>query len=212
MMLTIKMFNDTLNPHTAKYLVFIDEFEIGLHPNWQKNIIKYIFDFFKNFHIKINFLIITHSPFLLSDIPKQNIIFLEKDKTTGNCKVVDGLKDKKQTFGANIHTLLSDGFFMNDGLMGEFAKGKINEIREFYKKVKVKDKEKTKKEKSDFTSLKSEYEQQENKFWQIQKIIGEPYLQTIVKNQLEEIELILLGKSKAIDNEIARLQALKESL
>ncbi|MDZ7818513.1 MAG: hypothetical protein U5K55_07810 [Aliarcobacter sp.] len=29
-------------------------------------------------------------------------------------------------FGANIHTLLSHGFFMKDGLMGEFAKGKID--------------------------------------------------------------------------------------
>ena len=31
-----------------------------------------------------------------------------------------------ETFGANIHTLLSHGFFMKDGLMGEFAKDKID--------------------------------------------------------------------------------------
>jgi len=35
------------------------------------------------------------------------------------------------TFGANIHTLLSHGFFMEDGLMGEFAKEKINEVIKF---------------------------------------------------------------------------------
>ena len=32
------------------------------------------------------------------------------------------------TFGANIHTLLSHGFFMKDGLMGEFAKSKIDDV------------------------------------------------------------------------------------
>jgi protein associated with RNAse G/E len=59
---------------------------------------------------------------LISDLPRENIIFLEDGKK------VDALSDKKQTFGANIHTLLSDSFFMNDGLMGEFAKERINKI------------------------------------------------------------------------------------
>ena len=86
--------------------------------------------------------------------------------------------------------------------MGEFAKGKINEIKEFYEKV---EKEKKTDKNIEF------YNQNKNKFWQIQKIIGEPFLQKIVKNQLEEIELILLGRDEAIDKEIARLQALKVS-
>jgi len=80
--------------------------------------------------MNLHLLFTSHSPFLLSDIPKQNIIFLDKDEN-GNCKVVDGLKEKKQTFGANIHTLLSDSFFMEDGLMGEFAKGKIEDVVSF---------------------------------------------------------------------------------
>lgn len=44
----------------------------------------------------------------------------------GNCKNASKHIELK-TFGANIHTLLSNGFFMSDGLMGEFAKNKINE-------------------------------------------------------------------------------------
>ena len=75
----------------------------------------------KNLHI----IIASHSPFILSDLPKENIIFLEEGKQVKPFK-------GKQTFGANIHTLLSDGFFMSDGLMGEFAKGKIEEIKDFY--------------------------------------------------------------------------------
>jgi hypothetical protein len=96
---------------------------------------------------------------------------------------------------------------MDGGLMGEFAKGKIENIREFYKKVE----EENSKEKSDFSTLKKQYEKKKIDFWHIHSIVGEPFLKTIVKNQLEEIELILLGKNEAIDNEIARLQALKKS-
>jgi len=114
-------------------ILLIDECELYLHPNWQKKFLFYLIQFFKK---KIQIILTTHSPFLLSDIPKQNIIFLDKDEN-GNCKVLkhDKVMNKKQTFGANIHTLLSDSFFMEDGLMGEFAKSKINEIKEFYEKV-----------------------------------------------------------------------------
>ena len=108
-----------------KKQIIIDEIDLYLHPHWQKNIFSIILKYLlkQNIHI----ILTTHSPFLISDIPKQNIIFLDKDEK-GNCKVVNGLKEKKQTFGANIHTLLSDSFFMEDGLMGEFAKGKIQQI------------------------------------------------------------------------------------
>jgi len=105
--------------------LFLDEIEMGFHPEWQKSFLKDFIYVIKGYQKPINLYFLTHSPFLLSDIPKQNIIFLDTDEE-GKCKVVDGLKEKKQTFGANIHTLLSDSFFMEDGLMGEFAKGKID--------------------------------------------------------------------------------------
>ncbi len=181
-------------------ILFLDEITLAFHPNWEKKIIHTFTKVFTQ--VKLHVIISSHSPLLISDVPKQNIIFLDRDENK-NCKVVDGLKEKKQTFGANIHTLLSDSFFMKDGLMGEFAKSKINEIKMFYEKV---IEEKKTDENIEF------YNKNQDRFWQIQKIIGEPFLQKIVKNQLEEIELILLGKDKAIDNEIARLQALKESL
>jgi len=112
--------------------LFLDETELALHPEWQKKYIDYIIKTLKIFKgkIKINIIIATHSPFIISDLSKENIIFLDKDEN-GKCKVVDGLNEKKETFGANIHTLLSDSFFMEDGLMGEFAKSKINEIIDF---------------------------------------------------------------------------------
>ncbi len=99
----------------------IDEPDTTFHPNWQKKYIKNLINIFNNYKKNIHFIITSHSPFLLSDIPKENIIFLEK----GIQKYP--FKENEQTFGANIHTLLSNGFFMSNGLMGEFAKSKINE-------------------------------------------------------------------------------------
>ncbi len=147
-----------------KFIFLFDEIELGLHPNWQKRLIKDIIFYAKNyFAYSIQFILTSHSPFLLSDIPKQNIIFLDKDEK-GNCKVVDGLKEKKQTFGANIHTLLSDSFFMEDGLMGEFAKSKID------KAIKI---------------LNQKYLNENDLKYceEIISIIGEP----IIKNQLEKM-------------------------
>jgi len=187
-----------------KYSIFMfDEVDNSLHPIWKKEILKILINIFNEFKKirndkRIHIVLATHSPFLLSDIPKQNIIFLDKDKD-GKCKVVDGLKDKKQTFGANIHTLLSDSFFMEDGLMGEFAKGKINEIIDFHKIVE--------KEDADIEALKKEYKVKREKFYQTQSIVGEEYLKQILDNHLIEIDKKILGVDKAKEEKKKRLLA-----
>ncbi|MBK8564119.1 MAG: AAA family ATPase [Saprospiraceae bacterium] len=113
-------------------IILLDEGELGFHPRWQKQhlfrLVNLIPKLFSNStkKLRIHIILTSNSPFILSDLPKENVIFLKKDES-GKCQVVDGLNDMKQTFGANIHTLLSDGFFM-DGLMGDFAKGKIDKV------------------------------------------------------------------------------------
>jgi ABC-type multidrug transport system ATPase subunit len=177
--------------------LFLDEPMNSFHPEWQRKFLNELIKIPKYLEINLNIITTTHSPFILSDLPKENVIFLKDGKQ------VDGVS-MKQTFGANIHTLLSDSFFMNDGLMGEFAKSKIEEIRNFYDEVKDVPKE-------DKEAYKCIYDDKQKEFQKIQEIIGEPYLQAVVKNWIQEIELILLGKSEAIDKEIERLQKLKES-
>jgi len=184
--------------HNIEYmLVFIDEFEIGLHPQWQKKTINYIVNFLKDIHKKIHIILTSHSPFLLSDIPKQNIIFLDTYED-GKCKVLkhDEVMQKKQTFGANIHTLLSDSFFMEDGLMGEFAKGKINEIIDFHNITKKKRHKKC---------LQKIYENREKGFRQTQSIVGDPYLKQVLENHLLEIDKFF-DKKVAKEKLKARLQ------
>ncbi|WP_010249783.1 hypothetical protein [Myroides injenensis] len=63
---------------------------------------------------------VTHSPFILSDIPSQNILRLKE------CKP-DSI-ESKNSFAANIYDLLNDEFFLNDGVIGSYAQEFINKI------------------------------------------------------------------------------------
>ena len=64
-----------------------------------------------------NILIATHSPFILSDIPSSNILYLEK----GSPKDV-----QLDTFAANVNDILANSFFLENGFTGKFAQKKIN--------------------------------------------------------------------------------------
>ncbi|MBV4420175.1 AAA family ATPase [Clostridium tyrobutyricum] len=112
-------------------ILLIDEGELYYHPQWQKEFIKTMIyllkDIYKNTSIKeIQVILTSNSPFIASDIPTRNIIFITKENQ--NCKVMNGLEENIYTFGANIHTLLSDSFFIRDGLIGSFVKQKINNL------------------------------------------------------------------------------------
>jgi len=167
-----------------RFNIYFDEIEFGFHPQWQKEFLNELIIVLKTVYPKKKFhlIFLSHSPFLLSDIPKQNIIFLDKDEK-GKCKVVNGLKEKKQTFGANIHTLLSDSFFMEDGLMGEFARGKIDKAITLLNQDKLSD--------DDLKYCE-----------QIISIIGEP----IIKNQLQR--MLDSKRLKKIDE----IDAIKQSM
>jgi hypothetical protein len=115
--------NSTSKNTKYKYInIVFDEIELYFHPEYQR---RFVFELLERLdslkkggnidNIKgVNILFCTHSPFILSDIPKQNVLFL-------------GHKKDFKTFGANITTLLANSFFM-ENLIGEFAKNKINEV------------------------------------------------------------------------------------
>lgn len=115
-------------------LVF-DELEVCLHPEYQRQFIKRLVDMlndFQNGSVHFNVIIVTHSPFILSDIPLKQILFLEKGES----------KDKKlNTFGGNIGDMLYDSFFMKS-TMGDFAEGKLKRLLEIRKKEEPTDAEK----------------------------------------------------------------------
>lgn len=66
----------------------------------------------------IQIMISTHSPLLLSDVLPNQITRLDLDPM-GKCIIKNGTK--KAYFGANIHTILADGFFL-DYTIGEYSR------------------------------------------------------------------------------------------
>ena len=196
----ISVFNyyETRNDWNISITCLGDEIDNHLHPKWKQEIIYNFINMIKTYKkytgkaIPLHIILTTHSPFVLSDLPKENIIFLDKytkeDKEVengiqkiGNCKNVSNNIDINQTFGANIHTLLSHGFFMKDGLMGEFAKGKINEVIELL-------------------NSKRKLSKKNQKFCEnIISIIGEPILQKTLEHQLS-------GKLNPNETELQKLE------
>ena len=107
--------------------IFLEEIELYFHPDYQRRIVQMLLqkiDAIKLKQIKhINIVFVTHSPFILSDIPKCNVLFLKEGKP-----YQEGMQEN--TFGANIHGLLKNGFFLPSLPMGEFAHDKINALFE----------------------------------------------------------------------------------
>lgn len=122
--------NDELK--TKNILLFIDEGDATFHPKWK---IKYVNSIVKIFpkickEKTIQIIFTTHDPLTLSDIPDSNIIYLK------NKKVLNETEKPKNTFGANITDLLSESFFLENGLIGDFARVKIEEVIKFLKEEK----------------------------------------------------------------------------
>ncbi|UIR57104.1 ATP-binding protein [Sphingobacterium sp. SRCM116780] len=109
-------------------ILILDEPELSFHPEWQQKFLNLLLNAVEQLYPEFKFQIIiaSHSPILVSDFPKDNIIFLDKNKN-GTCKVVKSIS-RDNTFGANIHTLYRNSFFIDGLPIGNFAKKKINQL------------------------------------------------------------------------------------
>lgn len=76
-------------------IILIDEVDMHLHPSWQKRIIEDLTHIFPN----VQFIITTHSPSIISNVPKENILILddrqvyEPDNTTYGRDVTSILRE-----------------------------------------------------------------------------------------------------------------------
>lgn len=166
-------------------VILIDEVDLYFHPEWQQKIVLYLLNFlpqvFDNKNIQV--ILTSHSPFILSDIPRHNTIFMESLKenedTPLKCMVLDSEKEKKQTFASNIHNLYLDSFFLTDTI-GEFSKKKIKDTIKFILECKncLNDKE------HDLLSIKyKDIELMKKEIKATINIIGEP----VIKRKLESM-------------------------
>lgn len=179
--------------------LLVDEGDLYFHPQWQKeyfsHLISYVnFLFPRN---KVQIIISTHSPFIASDLPKQNLIFLRKNEE-GNC-LVSNNDIQKETFGGNIHELFTDSFFLSDGLMGEFARKKIEDLI-----IEI----------NDIDSISTEA--YENNFKNRIAVIGEPFIRAKLyehvasKSNINVIDEIIEQRNIELEN-LRTIRARKEN-
>ena len=114
---------ENYTPITYKYVCAVfDEIELYYHPEMQRLFVQNLLDGLKQLKFRqiegLHIIMVTHSPFILSDIPVQNVMFLGKDGLTKRM-------NDFCTFGANIHSMLKHSFFLEEGTMGEFARNTI---------------------------------------------------------------------------------------
>ena len=105
----------------------LDEVEICFHPEYQRKFIKKLIDLLiklrLNYKCSLNIILATHSPFILSDIPRQNILYLENGKCVND-------EIEVNPYAANVNDILHQSFFLKDSFMGEFALERMNHLME----------------------------------------------------------------------------------
>ena len=110
-------------------LLLIDEADACFHPQWQKEYVKDTLSvagqIFQGFDVQI--LLATHSPIMLSDVPKQNVLYLKKENKETGAKVIPREK-RQETFGTDIFSLFKDSFFLEGSGIGSFAEDKLAEL------------------------------------------------------------------------------------
>lgn len=111
------------------YLLLLDEADMGFHPRWKRLFVKALCDFsaifFKRLEVRVQIIFTTHDALSLSDIPNNNITYLQPgDKL----EIIDSFDPNRPTtsFASNITDLLADSFYLDDYLIGDFARSKID--------------------------------------------------------------------------------------
>lgn len=178
-----------LNPKEISPLNFIllDEADLGFHPKWKKQFVStilYFFDvYFSELKSNVQIIFTTHDPLTLSDILNYNVVYL--DKSSGQVVMNNEIKPNF-SFGANITDLLADSFFVGDGLIGDFARNKIQQIIDCLNDVKI--------------IPKINWIQNPEDIRKLIKLIGEPFL----RDKLNDMFLEVFPEYKA--DEIKRLE------
>lgn len=138
--------------------LFIDEADLYMHPEWQRKWLDVFLELLDNIEqvmwkqfdynnrddkppeqriaimspaekLKIQLFVATHSPFMLTDLLKENVLML---KRVGLGKVICEKEEHNYFMAGNIYDILKSGFFLN-GTMGDFIDKKIKKMLSKFK-------------------------------------------------------------------------------
>ena len=97
--------------------IIFEEVELYFHPEYQRQFVSEMLKQIEQAQLEniraISICIVTHSPFVLSDIMRSNSLYLKKGYSKTD--------NTKETFGANLYDLMQDSFFLEDNAIGLVA-------------------------------------------------------------------------------------------
>ena len=180
------------SPRYAHYSIILDEVEICFHPEYQRTFVHKLLSMLTRLGMNdkgsINIWIVTHSPFILSDVPLCNILYLGDGH-----QVLP--KEKDNPFGANINDILRQSFFLEHGFMGEFSKYYVMSLCHYlYPEAE---------EYKIIPSLYKGIEWSEERAYNFIQNVGEPLLRS---------QLMVAYKSSQVFSKRQRIEALRKEL
>lgn len=203
---SIKKINHDRMDSDLSCIILLDEPDMNFHPEWSRRYISTLNNMLEKFNpkksnISFQFIITSHSPFLVSDIPKEFTIYINniiEEKTELESRVIN------PQFGlmSNMYDLIKDSFFMEKPI-GELANDFFKEIKNDIAKLK---------EYTDSTEREKLIILTNKKI----QLVDDPIIKNLLENHLEKtieelVELddillykrrILVEKLRAIDSQI----------
>ena len=148
--------------------VIFDEVELYFHPEMQRQFTNIMMKTLKSVKFTnmrgVNIMMVTHSPFVLSDIPDGNVLCLG-----------EGDKKVTKTLGGNIMEMLSSSFFMNNSI-GDAVKEEISGIVTLYNKAV-----------REHQDVKEEYTAKKVRMRYLCDNLGDEFLKRMVTRMVDEI-------------------------
>jgi predicted ATP-binding protein involved in virulence len=121
-----KMFErypDNENPLKEPAVLLIDELDLHLHPQWQREIVGYLSNIFP----KTQFIVTTHSPFILQSMDSVNLYTLQRE---GDHTLVEHHGSNRSFVGWRIEEILSEIMGLKENIQTKTYQDLIKEFDE----------------------------------------------------------------------------------
>lgn len=120
-----KHYPNSKKPIEEPAVVLIDEIDLHLHPEWQRKIMGYLSDKFKN----TQFIVTAHSPLIVQAAEDQNanIVVLRRKKDSDEVEII---QDHKDIHGWRVDQILASDLFDNQPTRSDDYEESMKERRE----------------------------------------------------------------------------------
>lgn len=164
--------------------ILLDEVELYFHPDLQRRFVSLLIGMVDDLQLKnlggVNITMVTHSPFVLSDLPDSNLLCLSRNSE-------DKFADR--TFAANIHDLFNNTFIL-PFTIGEYAQKEITKLISIYNLIRQEKNSRKSEWNIDVEYQLFDFMENKQKMQYLVSIIGDDYLKEELQDMLDELEEI----------------------